>query len=650
MKRYSELFLSILNWLFSILFFSTPLLFFPLIPYQFSELFEIPKMFFVYIMTLLIVLNWCVLNILSKKFCTRHSALTISLLLILLSNILSTIFSIDIYSSIFGYPTRLHGGLLSLLCYVALYFIYVGCFERRHVVGHVYSIVLGSIFVSLYGIAQKFGVDSAMWNQSVQTRVFSTLGQPNWLAAYCLIIIFLSGIVVSRLNRTTQKILYSIITILAYMSLLFSGSRSGIIGLIVGTLSIIVMVYLSGHILVIAKIYKIRIFASLAIIAFVTIGFIQILNSSFRIDAVDSLSSVEQSIGLDHSSEGGQIRLLVWKGALTVFKNYPIFGSGVETFTYSFYANRPAGILKTSESSFLYNKAHNEFLHILATLGIFGLVAYLYFILNFLYLAFKSFKNISLSDSVLGYCLIGAFISLLTTNFFGFSVVSTSLLFFVICAFFVVYFKDIYVDNDILTPKIKLEINNIVAVFYVNYIIILISFVLLYLTSLNIRADLIKTQGIHLAKQGNIGAAFVEYKKAYQLTPYNPWLANDAGYTLSFVVAALKSRDVTDYEIKKYAEESEQLIERSLDISPGNVLFWRKAAGSYFNMLDVNRNYYSEKVREAMEETELLVINEYKTLEDYPKIYREIGDVDRADKLENYLRSLRSDADTMPTK
>ena len=66
-------------------------------------------------------------------------------------------------------------------------------------------------------------------------------------------------------------------------------------------------------------------------------------------------------------TESGQIRLIVWQGALEIFKHYPIFGSGVETFAYSYFQYKPISHNLVSEWDFLYNKAHNEFLNYLAT-------------------------------------------------------------------------------------------------------------------------------------------------------------------------------------------------------------------------------------------------------------------------------------------
>ena len=44
--------------------------------------------------------------------------------------------------------------------------------------------ILSGVIISLYGVAERMGIDKHLWVQDVQSRVFSSLGQPNWLAAY----------------------------------------------------------------------------------------------------------------------------------------------------------------------------------------------------------------------------------------------------------------------------------------------------------------------------------------------------------------------------------------------------------------------------------------------------------------------------------
>ncbi|MBI1863656.1 hypothetical protein HYS03_00365 [Candidatus Woesebacteria bacterium] len=88
--------------LFNILFLITPFVVYS----KTSELFEFNKMVFIYLLTILIVASWVIKMILEKKFIFKRTALDIPLLLFLLSQIISTLLSINPHTSIFGYYSR----------------------------------------------------------------------------------------------------------------------------------------------------------------------------------------------------------------------------------------------------------------------------------------------------------------------------------------------------------------------------------------------------------------------------------------------------------------------------------------------------------------------------------------------------------------
>ena len=101
------------------LFSITPLIF----SFSNSELFELPKIHFIYLITTLIVtlhlINWS----LGKTRLFNKNPLNWAILLFLISQIICTITSIDIYTSIHGYYSRLNGGLISIITLSSLFFI-----------------------------------------------------------------------------------------------------------------------------------------------------------------------------------------------------------------------------------------------------------------------------------------------------------------------------------------------------------------------------------------------------------------------------------------------------------------------------------------------------------------------------------------------
>jgi len=182
--------------LFACLFFLVPLFFTSVN----SELFEFNKTILLYLFTILITSTWITRMALQKKLVFERTFFDIPLVLFLASQILSTIFSIDPHTSIFGYYSRFNGSLLSTLCYLLLYWAFVSNCKAKDAHKVIKVSLVSAAIVSLYGIFEHFGHSFSClifqgnfnvdcWIQRVQERVFATLGQPNWLAAYLIILI-----------------------------------------------------------------------------------------------------------------------------------------------------------------------------------------------------------------------------------------------------------------------------------------------------------------------------------------------------------------------------------------------------------------------------------------------------------------------------
>lgn len=364
----------------------------------------------------------------AKKIILRRTILDIPLLIFLGSQIISTIISIDQRTSIFGYYSRFNGGLMSTIAFIILYYALASNMDKEKVTKLIKITLISGSIVAVWGILEHFGVspscvlvagkfDDACWVQDVRTRVFATLGQPNWLAAFLIPLVPLTYDFLLKAKDKKKQIIWAALSIIFFLCILFTKSRSGLLGLAaadaifwIGTLAVnfkkktfkkILTIFIAIHL----------IFATGAIFfgTEVTPSVGELLNKK------QVTKSVDTSEG---GTESGSIRQIVWKGAVNIWKAYPVFGTGVETFGYSYWQFRPVEHNFTSEWNYLYNKAHNEYLNFAANTGTIGLVAYLIVVVTIIYILRKN------------YALLGGFISILITNFFGFSVVVISLLTF----------------------------------------------------------------------------------------------------------------------------------------------------------------------------------------------------------------------------
>ena len=446
------------------LFFLTPIVFNPSRTSPSSELFELIKMLFVYAILVIIVTSWIGKMIVARKLIFKRTPFDIPLWLFLISQVISAYFSIDRHVSIFGYYSRFHGGLLSTFSYILLYHALVSNLDVVNLTKLLLVSIYSGVIVAGYGIMEKFGIDAHMWVQDVRSRVFSTLGQPNWLAAYLTILLPISisfsliNLCKSDLNnRKTQNYNLKLknfllvachlsLVTLFYVCLLFTKSRSGFLAFWTTNVFFWIFTYF-----ILNKYRKLVIRLSLFFnFSFLILNFL--IRTPFvsynKIASLDVIrpTNIEQiqlppvndtviNVGITDSSV---IRRIVWQGAVEITRHYPVFGTGPETFAYAYYRFRPPAHNLTSEWDFLYNRSHNEFLNFAATSGLFGLICYLAIILATVVFTIKNVlvnkKKVTLDTRLLLLALLASYFNILITNFFGFSVVIVGVFFFLIPA------------------------------------------------------------------------------------------------------------------------------------------------------------------------------------------------------------------------
>ncbi len=295
--------------------------------------------------------------------------------------------------------------------------------------------------VSGYAILQHFGIDKNFWVQDVANRVFSTQGQPNWLAGYIVALIFIS---MSKLLNfqfpifNFQSILNLSIFNLLFIALLFTKSRSGLLGFAAADLTF--------WLVSLAKIRKKEAGRRERVKQFVFIHLVAIFLALITNNPVREWVSLRRPATSDRQhqqiftpaleggitlrksehggTESGDIRRIVWTGALQLVKQRPVFGFGPETFGESYWRVRPKEHNLTSEWNFLYNKAHNEWLNLAANTGIFGLGSHILLLVWFSIWILKGPALPRQGRALSGYAILAALAGVEVVNFFGFSTVT----------------------------------------------------------------------------------------------------------------------------------------------------------------------------------------------------------------------------------
>jgi tetratricopeptide (TPR) repeat protein len=440
----------IVRWLLTLTLLITPFVF----TWVNEELFEFPKMLAVYGLMTLALTAAAIDQLQQKTIRLPHTVFDKTVGFFVVSQILATLLSIHPRTSWLGYYTRFNGGLLSTLTYVSFYYLVVWYFSPKQLFRLIQATLLAGALAALYAWPEHFGhspscllitktFNASCWIQDVKNRVFGTFGQPNWLAAYCITLLPLVLAWLSQVKLRWQQWGVGLVWILFVSVLIFTKSRSGLLGFglsfAAGTA---VLGYLAWQQQQLSELkQKLGLLVSVVL---VSVFLVALYGTPFT----PSLSSLLPQKTLQNpmaatpgptggtsldtgGTESGQIRKIVWSGALAVWQRYPIFGSGVETFAYSYYQDRPLAHNQVSEWDFLYNKAHNEVLNYLATTGLVGTTAYLVLWGMMLWVSFKLVRDRNQSALVRVFSLAWAvgLTAQFISNFFGFSTVMINVLF-----------------------------------------------------------------------------------------------------------------------------------------------------------------------------------------------------------------------------
>lgn len=287
----------------------------------------------------------------------KNDRIAQALLLFCVSAGLSTLFSVDWHMSLFG-NAKCPMGLFVIMSYFAVYLAARAVLASEKSIERAIDIMLAcAAVVAVYGISQALGFDFKQWSGTLKdhtyTRPMSTLGHPNFMANYLAMI---APFVLYRLETCKRRAvpIYGALLVTIIAAIVMSLSRGMILASMVGVVTYFV-----------ASKGKVRkaayIMAAAIVIGAATFAAVP----WFRADAITRMEAIVTP---------GPARQEYPKGAVRIWKQFPWFGSGTDTFEIGF-RNQRTAYYWSIEKGGSPHRAHNDFLNVLATQGVFGALA-----------------------------------------------------------------------------------------------------------------------------------------------------------------------------------------------------------------------------------------------------------------------------------
>jgi len=400
-----------------LLLFAIPLSFDPTA----YDTFELPKITLFRILTIMVVFAWLVLSLKRGEFSVSSSPLNRPIAAFLGISIISTIFSRNPGVSLGGLYNFYFWGLGAIIGYVLLYIVTSTVPEETDWEDMISAILIGSVAIIIYGFIQRQGIDILEWAESPRERIWSTLGNPNFLGAYLVMVIPLA---LSRfLNKNQKEEIRAILFFLTaalFAALSFTLSRASWLAIIIG--SFIWAASLGKKML---KRKSGWMFALAVVVVYFAFLFVLPYRGSRGEQAV-----VERAAStLDLTENSNRVRVAGWEVALQIVKRHPLLGTGLDTFKEAFLQNMGPDFEPVAGKNIIPFYAHNEFLQVASTMGLIGLVAYLWLWLTFIVEAWRASRQSIGEEKLFWSGLLASGVTLLIYSQFHFSVLSTSLLF-----------------------------------------------------------------------------------------------------------------------------------------------------------------------------------------------------------------------------
>lgn len=287
----------------------------------------------------------------------------IPLVIFLAAAVVSSIFSINPYVSVYGEYQRQIGLIVLITLFLHYVFNSFLVSDKKYLLHITRALVFASLPVSVYAVLQQMNIDPFGLQPPGDTRPVSTIGNAVFTGGY-LAMIF--PITLLNLSEIRSKLLRYALPLIILTGITVTRTRSAYLAV---TAEIIVIAALYFFLKQKNKGYK-NFFAAKGLYFTLIFG---CLLAVFMILFQENIF-VQRFLSI-FSSSGNQ-RWLIWRDALGIFWKYPLTGTGIGNFASAFAEFYSTGLRYDDVNRYIDN-AHNNYLQVLFTMGIAGLASHL---------------------------------------------------------------------------------------------------------------------------------------------------------------------------------------------------------------------------------------------------------------------------------
>ncbi len=548
---------------------------------------------------------------------------------------LTTFTSINFYQSFFGTLERM-GGWFSFM-HFWLFFVIASAVLRKKEDWLTFikiSLAVG-LLSAFYGFLQKTDLQWVIGSGG-RNKIFGTIGNPALFAGYMIINAFLALMLYFRPNNSqNEKLFYGLVFILDAFAVLLAGVRGSVLGVIVG---LIIFGLLYSFSFSSQKFKKLTL--GFLILVIVVAG---VLYSLRNAEFVKESHYLSRYADISFKSFTVQTRFWAWQAGFNGWndsiKNI-FLGSGPEMFNVPFSKHFNPKFFRGIGSETLFDRAHNQFLEVLFTMGLIGFTAYILIFIQ----AFKILKrmnpvrgregpqrasasngvNDTAENKVFKLGLISTLVAYMIHNFFIFDTSANYLVFFLVLGF--INFLTIHNPQSAtykLQPQKTLVTNIAGAV-----LAIVVAFSIYFFEILPARANYTTTRAIIASWSGNHDLAFEKFKEAMNYDTFGKYeIRHRYGQYILERTNSVSKIDEKNRErlwtaienIKKNVEESKQDYLPYLYLSRLYIILGKSDSNSPYNDLALENSLKALEISPTFVRTYYEIAQTYLNKKDYLK-------------------------------
>lgn len=505
------------------------------------SVFDLPKAMLLLVLVSLLALAWALRIATEGSLAWRRTPLDIPLLFLFIVLLGSTLLSANPGTSLTG--PSISDRHESVGIWIAYLFIAIaaGQFLHQRKVSLVFvkAVVMTAFAIAVYSVFQRFGIDFFQYDVAgVDTiRPPGTLGQPTYLGMYLSLALPLSYALVVTFTKKTQRLMYACSTGMIAVALVFTYTRAAWLAAAVAVLFTALFIVSRdkrSRRLLMGISFGIIVLALLAILASGSLNL-----TSDRISAAISLSGSAAE------------RLAIWESTLSLIKERPVLGWGIETFEDIFPRVEPVSLVRTKVVAWV-DRPHNQMLYIGSSMGIIGLLAYLWFLVTALSTGLRAVRESSRESVPLLAGIAGALIGYSLNELFLFSVVGATPIFWMLAGALQVRSSGTTTRKFDRWEAIGLKL-----------IVIPLVIATSVLAGLFVIADIYYQRGNDALAANEPVRAFYNYETAVKINPWREWYA----FALVDATNALSS---VDEDLSWRKELAISYLEGAVERNPNN--------------------------------------------------------------------------------